>query len=179
MLRPDNPPTPSDAEVAVEVAAPNTMHESFTNYSESLFTECRFGKTAGAAYVLGTRKNVKNDQPIVGQFGVNDEGSGDMYYKGDNLLHTIRQLVDDDAKWRDISTCRYGCGSRPGGTRSSARRSGGRPPRCVCGAPTTSASTRTSTSTWESPASVRAQPLSRPRRGRRASARHRGGELSS
>ena len=25
-----------------------------------------------------------------------------MYYKGANTLHTLRQLVDDDAKWRDI-----------------------------------------------------------------------------
>jgi aminopeptidase N len=25
-----------------------------------------------------------------------------MYYKGGNMLHTIRQIVDDDEKWRSI-----------------------------------------------------------------------------
>jgi aminopeptidase N len=78
------------------------VHESFANYSESLFTECRYGKVAGEAYVLGTRKLIKNDKPIVGTYGVNAEGSGDMYYKGGNMLNTIRQIVDNDSTWRAI-----------------------------------------------------------------------------
>lgn len=78
------------------------VHESFTNYSEGLYTEYMFGKEAGAEYVRGCRKNIENRRPIVGVYGVNNEGSGDMYYKGGNMLHTIRQIVDDDAKWRSI-----------------------------------------------------------------------------
>ncbi|MEO6525575.1 MAG: M1 family metallopeptidase, partial [Gemmatimonadaceae bacterium] len=78
------------------------VHESFANYAENIFTECQQGKAAGAAYVIGTRRAVQNDGPIVGTFGVNREGSGDMYYKGGNMLHTIRQIVDDDEKWRAI-----------------------------------------------------------------------------
>jgi aminopeptidase N len=78
------------------------VHESFANYSEALYTECQQGKEAGASYVIGTRKLVRNDEPIVAPFGVNAEGSGDMYYKGGNMLHTIRQLVNDDEKWRGI-----------------------------------------------------------------------------
>lgn len=78
------------------------IHESFTNYSESLYTECRFGKKAGADYVIGLRKRVQNDRPITGHYGVNDEGSGDMYYKGGNMLHTIRHIVDNDSTWRTI-----------------------------------------------------------------------------
>jgi aminopeptidase N len=78
------------------------VHESFANYAENLFTECQNGKAAGAAYVIGTRKAVQNDRPIIGHFGVNNEGSGDMYYKGGNMLHTIRQIVGDDEKWRAI-----------------------------------------------------------------------------
>ncbi|HEX6964669.1 MAG TPA: M1 family metallopeptidase [Gemmatimonadaceae bacterium] len=84
-------------------AADEWIHESFANYSENLYTECLTGsKAAGARYVIGTRKLVRNDKPIIGHYGVNDEGSGDMYYKGGNMLHTIRQLVNDDAKWRSI-----------------------------------------------------------------------------
>jgi aminopeptidase N len=78
------------------------IHESFANYAENLFEECQKGKEAGAKYVIGTRENVVNDEPIIGQYGVNKEGSGDMYYKGGNMLHTIRQVIDDDVKWRSI-----------------------------------------------------------------------------
>jgi aminopeptidase N len=78
------------------------VHESFTNYSENLFTEYYYGKEAGADYVIGTRKLIKNESPIVGIYGVNHEGSGDMYYKGGNMLHTIRQIVNDDEKWRQM-----------------------------------------------------------------------------
>ncbi|HXD23106.1 MAG TPA: M1 family metallopeptidase [Gemmatimonadaceae bacterium] len=83
-------------------AADMWVHESFANYAENLYTECQEGKQAGAEYVIGTRRLVKNDIPIVGHYGVNDEGSGDKYYKGGNMLHTIRQLVDNDEKWRGI-----------------------------------------------------------------------------
>ncbi|HEX7367050.1 MAG TPA: M1 family metallopeptidase [Pelobium sp.] len=80
------------------------IHESFTNYAEGLFTEYWYGKNAGAEYVIGLRKNILNDQPIIGDYGVNKEGSADMYYKGANMLHTIRQVVNNDAKWRTILT---------------------------------------------------------------------------
>ncbi|MBK6932074.1 MAG: M1 family metallopeptidase [Saprospirales bacterium] len=78
------------------------VHESFTNYSESLYTEYHFGKEAGAAYVRGTRAGIQNRAPVVGVYGVNSEGSGDMYPKGGNMLHTIRQIIDDDDQWRSI-----------------------------------------------------------------------------
>jgi aminopeptidase N len=78
------------------------IHESFTNYSENLYTEYYFGKEAGADYVIGTRSIIANDIPIIGTYNVNQEGSRDMYYKGGNMLHTIRQIVNDDEKWRQI-----------------------------------------------------------------------------
>ncbi|MDO9581090.1 MAG: M1 family metallopeptidase [Bacteroidales bacterium] len=78
------------------------VHESFINYSENLYVEYYFGKEAGSEYVLGTRKNIRNDRPITGIYDVNFGGSGDMYYKGGNMLHTLRQIIDDDEKWRSI-----------------------------------------------------------------------------
>lgn len=78
------------------------IHESFTTYSEGLFTEFYYGKDAGAEYLRGIRKNILNDRPIIGEYGVNHPGSYDMYYKGANLLHTLRQLVNDDEKWRQL-----------------------------------------------------------------------------
>ncbi|MGY3053586.1 aminopeptidase N [Pedobacter sp. UYEF25] len=78
------------------------IHESFTNYSETLFVDYTQGTKEGNAYVIGLRKGIKNDKPIIGPYGVNKEGSGDMYNKGGNIIHTIRQLIDDDEKFRQI-----------------------------------------------------------------------------
>ena len=79
------------------------VHESFANYSEALYTECLFGKQAGAEYAVGVRRGIRNDRPIVPPArGVNAGGSGDMYPKGGTMLHMIRQIVDDDATWRGI-----------------------------------------------------------------------------
>ena len=78
------------------------IHESFTNYSETLFTEYYYGKEGADAYVIGTRKRIVNDIPIIGPYGVNKEGSGDMYYKGGNMLHTIRQAINNDELFRKI-----------------------------------------------------------------------------
>jgi aminopeptidase N len=78
------------------------IHESFTNYSETLFTQSLYGKAAGDAYVQGIRQGIANDIPIIGPYNVNKEGSGDMYPKGANMIHIIRQLIDDDEKFRNI-----------------------------------------------------------------------------
>lgn len=78
------------------------IHESFTAYSESIYLEYYHGKEAAADYILGTRLNINNDTPIIAEYGVNARGSGDMYYKGSNMLHTIRQVIGDDEQWRDI-----------------------------------------------------------------------------
>lgn len=78
------------------------IHESFTNYSESLYLEYHFGKQAGYEYVRGTRAGIGNNSPIISDYEVNSRGSGDMYPKGGNMLHTLRQLVNDDNKWRQI-----------------------------------------------------------------------------
>ncbi|BAV08080.1 Peptidase family M1 [Filimonas lacunae] len=78
------------------------IHESFTNYSETLFTEYFYGKEAGSDYCYGTRAKILNDKPIIGPYGVNQEGSGDMYYKGGNMLHTIRHIINNDSLFRQI-----------------------------------------------------------------------------
>ncbi|WP_299252491.1 M1 family metallopeptidase [uncultured Lacinutrix sp.] len=78
------------------------IHESFTAYSESLFLDYYYGKQASSEYVIGTRRGIQNDRPLIGHYNVNNEGSADMYYKGANMLHTLRQLVKDDEKWRQI-----------------------------------------------------------------------------
>ena len=83
-------------------AADMWIHEGFTAYSENLFLDYYYGKEAASDYVIGTRANIQNDRPLIGHYNVNKEGSSDMYYKGANMLHTLRQLVEDDELWRQI-----------------------------------------------------------------------------
>ncbi|MFZ1311467.1 MAG: M1 family metallopeptidase [Chitinophagaceae bacterium] len=78
------------------------VHEGFTMYSEVLFTEYHYGKQAGDEYLQGIRQKISNDRPLIGPYGVNKEGSGDMYNKGASLLHTIRQVINDDTVFRKI-----------------------------------------------------------------------------
>ena len=78
------------------------IHESFTTYSENLFLDFHFGKKASSEYVIGKRKRIRNIKPIIGIYNVNKSGSGDMYDKGSNILHTLRQIANDDEKWRQV-----------------------------------------------------------------------------
>lgn len=78
------------------------LHESFTTYSEGLFTEYFYGKAAGAEYIRGLRAGISNTHTIIADYDVNAHGSGDMYPKGANILHTLRQVINDDEKWRNI-----------------------------------------------------------------------------
>ncbi len=77
------------------------IHEGFTAYSENLYLDYHYGKEAAAEYVIGTRRAIQNDKPIIGKYNVNSEGSSDMYYKGANLLHTLRTIANDDSLWRE------------------------------------------------------------------------------
>jgi len=88
--------------ITVKDQADMWVHEGFANYAESVHVECLWGKDAASQYVVGTRRGIGNDTPIIPARNVNAKGSGDMYPKGGNMLHTIRQLVGDDAKWRGI-----------------------------------------------------------------------------
>lgn len=78
------------------------IHEGFTCYSETVFVECTQGKEAADEYNFGQRANIENDSPIIGPYGVNKEGSGDMYFKASAMLNTIRNIINDDGKWWNL-----------------------------------------------------------------------------
>lgn len=75
------------------------IHEGFTTYAESVFVECEWGYEKAMQYINGQGKLVRNDEPIIGKYGMNNKGSGDMYPKGALMINTIRHMVNDDAKW--------------------------------------------------------------------------------
>ena len=78
------------------------LHEGFTNYSETLFTGYYYGTQAGNEYNIGSRKGIQNDISIIGAYGVNSEGSGDMYPKASAMIHMIRQIMKNDKKFRKL-----------------------------------------------------------------------------
>ncbi|RYD51102.1 MAG: M1 family peptidase [Sphingobacteriales bacterium] len=77
--------------------ADNWIHEGFTTYLENVFVECASGPKAAKKYLLGERRNIRNDQPIIGRYGVFDEGSGDKYDKGATIVGMLRAMHPDDA----------------------------------------------------------------------------------
>lgn len=76
------------------------VHEGFTNYSETLYTDYLYGEEAGNAYLQGIRRNIRNDRPIIGKYNLNNEGSGDMYPKAANMIHMVRQIIGDKSTFR-------------------------------------------------------------------------------
>ncbi len=88
--------------ITAKDVADNWIHEGFASYAEVLFTECEFGKEAGNDYCVGVRKSIDNDMPVIGKYDVRIEGSGDMYNKGSNIIHMIRQVMNDDEAFRSL-----------------------------------------------------------------------------
>jgi len=88
--------------VSMKDAADMWIHESFANYAENLFVEYHFTEAEAQDYVIGCRPLIRNGGPIIGTYAVNKSGSGDMYYKGGNMLHTMRHVLNDDARWRAV-----------------------------------------------------------------------------
>ncbi len=80
--------------------ADNWIQEGITTYTESLFAECMLGKDKGQKYCRGAWYNIQNDRPVVARYGVNEEGSGDIYEKGSAIMHMIRVLTNDDERFR-------------------------------------------------------------------------------
>ncbi|MFV0604993.1 MAG: M1 family metallopeptidase [Niabella sp.] len=78
------------------------IHEAFTTYSETLMAQCINGLKAANEYIIGQRRNIRNDKPIIGHYGINEEGSSDMYDKGANMLHTIRQVINNDTLFKEL-----------------------------------------------------------------------------
>ncbi len=78
------------------------IHESFGTYTESIYVECMFGHDTAIQYINKKKNHIGNKKPMVGVYGVNEEGDGDMYSKGALFINTLRSIVNDDEKWWSI-----------------------------------------------------------------------------
>jgi len=80
------------------------IHESFTTYTENLLIEYFYGYDMSIRYLNLNKGLIKNIDPIVGPLDVNYEGwnGSDMYYKGAWILHTFRNVLQNDSLWFSI-----------------------------------------------------------------------------
>ena len=78
------------------------IHEGFTTYSEVLYLDYHFGSASGNKYLIGLRERISNTDPVTGVYKVNQRGSDDMYYKGAAMIHTLRQIINNDDQFRDL-----------------------------------------------------------------------------
>src|SRR5688500_5119874 len=78
------------------------MHEGWATSLEALYVEQRWGKAAGLKYVNGEKSKVRNLDPVITQRGIHRSPTQDMYFKGALFLHTLRSVVDDDARWEKL-----------------------------------------------------------------------------
>ena len=76
------------------------IHESFTTYMEALYVECMQGYEKSIQYLEKQKAGISNREPLIGPLGVNySQPDSDIYYKGTWMLHTLRNVVNDDKIW--------------------------------------------------------------------------------
>jgi aminopeptidase N len=80
------------------------VHEAFTTYMEALYVEYMSGYDSALLYLARQKKLIRNNMAIEQPTGVNFKQwtDADMYYKGSWMLHTIRNIVNDDDLWFNI-----------------------------------------------------------------------------
>lgn len=76
------------------------IHESFTTYMEALYVECIQNYEKSIKYLEKQKSGIRNAEPMIGALGVNyPQPDSDIYYKGTWMLHTIRNVVNNDKIW--------------------------------------------------------------------------------
>lgn len=75
------------------------IQEGWGTYLESLYVEHVFGYDDALKYTNGYKTKVVNQEPIITQRGLQRTPHQDQYFKGSLFLHTLRNVVNDDAKW--------------------------------------------------------------------------------
>ena len=75
------------------------IQEGWTTYLENVYVEALFGYDDALKYVNGYKTKVQNKQPIITARGLHRTPPQDMYFKGALFLNTLRNVVNDDARW--------------------------------------------------------------------------------
>lgn len=78
------------------------IQEGFVGLGEELVIAHYWGADAGNAFMQGRFRTIENDKPIIGRYGINEDGGQDNYVKGWAVLHMIKTMLSDDARFITI-----------------------------------------------------------------------------
>lgn len=79
------------------------VQEGFAAYGEELFIEELLGREAGRDFFITRKKSlIKNTSPLISRYGIFKDAGPDMYYKGWAIIHMLREIVNDDAKFKSF-----------------------------------------------------------------------------
>lgn len=77
------------------------VQEGFAAYGEELFIEELLGRDAGRDFYLTRIPNkLRNKSPLISDYGVFKDAGQDMYFKGWAIVHMLREIIHDDAKFK-------------------------------------------------------------------------------
>ena len=77
------------------------INEAFASYaSEFINNDVLVGREKALARIHDGKPG--NTAPVIGVYNVNHFHMGDMYQKGELMLHTLRNLIDNDSVWFGI-----------------------------------------------------------------------------
>jgi aminopeptidase N len=75
------------------------IQEGWTTYLECVYVEALFGPEDALKYTNAYKSKIGNREPVITQRGIHRSPTQDMYFKGALFLHTLRGIVNDDARW--------------------------------------------------------------------------------
>jgi aminopeptidase N len=78
------------------------IHEGWGTYLEVLYVEALWGRADSIRYINGLTPKVGNRDPILTPRGIHRVPTQDMYFKAALFLHTLRSVVNDDARWMRV-----------------------------------------------------------------------------
>ncbi len=79
------------------------VQEGFAAYGEELFIEESFGRAAGREFFITRLPNkIKNNQPLISEYGIFKDAGRDMYFKGWAIIHMLREIINDDEKFQSF-----------------------------------------------------------------------------
>lgn len=72
------------------------LQEGFVGLAEELVIAHYWGANAGNAFMQGRFRTIENDTPVIGKYGINEDGGQDNYVKGWAVLHMIKTMLYND-----------------------------------------------------------------------------------
>lgn len=88
--------------ISVKDRADIWIQEGFASYADAIYVVSSYGFKAYLEYMDYYRSQVRNQEPVVGEYDINHDIPGDAYYKTALMLNTLSQLIESNQDWIGI-----------------------------------------------------------------------------